>query len=196
MARTILKLNASARQTGSVSRDLVETLTDHLSQAGAEIVTRDVGLAPPSIVDEAWVGANFTPDEERTDAQRAALAESDTLVAELEAADTIVLGVPIYNFGVPAAFKAWIDQVTRARKTFAYTKTGPVGLLKDKKAYVVVASGGTPVDSEVDFATPYIRFALGFIGITDVDVIAADQLFSGGPELIERAEESIRAIAA
>jgi FMN-dependent NADH-azoreductase len=139
-----------------------------------------------SLVDESWIGANFTAEEERTAEQRGVLQESDALVAELQAADVIVIGAPIYNFGIPAALKAWVDMIARARLTFRYTANGPEGLLTGKKAYIVIASGGVAVDSAVDFATPYLRQALKFVGITDVDVIAAEQLNS-------RAEESIDA---
>jgi FMN-dependent NADH-azoreductase len=139
-----------------------------------------------SLVDESWIGANFTAEEERSAEQHDVLRESDAFVAELQAADVIVIGAPIYNFGIPAALKAWVDMIARARLTFRYTATGPEGLLTGKKAYIVIASGGVPVDSAVDFATPYLRQALKFVGVTDVDVIAADQLNS-------RAEESIDA---
>jgi FMN-dependent NADH-azoreductase len=113
--------------------------------------------------------------DQRSAAQRAALAESDALVAELAAADLLVIGVPIYNFGVPAALKAWVDMVARARLTFRYTENGPEGLLRGKRAYLVVASGGTAVGSEIDFATGYLRHVLGFLGIEDVQIIAADR---------------------
>ena len=135
--------------------------------------------------------ANLTPDDERTPSQRERLAESDALIAELEAADVIVIGTPMYNFGIPATLKAWVDQVARARITFRYTENGPVGLLEGKKAYVVLATGGVPVDAPVDFATPYLRHALGFIGIKDVEVIAADRLNFRGDEAIDAARATI-----
>lgn len=196
MARTLFHLNASARAEGSVTRDLSQRLVDRLSDAETDILARDIGTAPLPLLSEAWVGANFTPDEARTPAQRETLALSDALIAELEAADTLVLGVPIYNFGVPAAFKAWIDLVARARKTFKYTETGPVGLLAGKTAYVIVASGGTAAGSEIDFATPYLRHVLGFLGIDDVTIIAADQLMATGAEKIAATATEIDAIAA
>lgn len=196
MARTLFHLNASARAEGSVTRDLSQRLVDRLSDAETDILARDIGTAPLPLLSEAWVGANFTPDEARTPAQRETLALSDALIAELEAADTLVLGVPIYNFGVPAAFKAWIDLVARARKTFKYTETGPVGLLVGKTAYVIVASGGTAAGSEIDFATPYLRHVLGFLGIDDVTIIAADQLMATGAEKIAATATEIDAIAA
>lgn len=196
MARTLFHLNASARTEGSVTRDLGQRLVERLSNTSTEIISRDVGTSPLPLLTETWVGANFTPDEARTPEQRETLALSDTLISELEAADTLVLGVPVYNFGVPAAFKAWIDLVARARKTFKYTETGPVGLLAGKKAYVVVASGGTAAGSEIDFATPYLRHVLGFLGIHDVTIIAADQLMATGAEKVSASEAAIDAIAA
>ena len=196
MARTILHLDSSARTDGSVTRILSQKLVEKLSDADTSILRRDIGQSPLPILTEDWVGANFTPDEARTPVQHAALALSDELIVELEAADTIVLGVPIYNFGVPAAFKAWIDLVARARKTFQYTEKGPVGLLKGKKAFVVLASGGTPSGSEIDFATPYVRHVLGFLGIQDVTVIAADQLMATGDSKISDAQKQIDALAA
>ena len=171
-------------------------LVEALSSAETEVITRDIGLTPLPILSEAWVGANFTPDEARTEAQNQILALSDTLISEIEAADTLVFGVPIYNFGVPAGFKAWIDLIARARKTFKYTETGPVGLLEGKKAYVVIASGGTASGSEIDFATPYVRHVLGFIGIHDVEIVAADQLMATGDEKIQAARDAIDALAA
>ena len=196
MARNILHINASARTDGSISRSLSQAVIDTISSADTEIVTRDIGISPLPLLTGAWVGANFTPDEARSIEQKETLALSDRLIAEIEAADTLVLGVPIYNFGVPAAFKAWIDLVARARKTFRYTENGPVGLLEGKQAYVVIASGGTASGSEIDFATPYVRHVLGFLGIHDVSFVAADQLMSTGDQKITAAKQSIRAFAA
>ena len=194
MARTLFHLDASARTAGSVTRDLSERLVNQLSDDSTKVITRDVGTQSLPLLTEAWVGANFTPDDARSEAQRQTLALSDQLIAELEAADTLVLGVPIYNFGVPAAFKAWIDLVARARKTFKYTDNGPVGLLAGKRAYVVVASGGTASGSEIDFATPYVRHVLGFLGIHDVTIVAADQLMASGEEKVAAAASAIDAI--
>jgi FMN-dependent NADH-azoreductase len=153
-------------------------------------VQRDLALTPPALLTEGWVGANFTDDADRSDEQKALLAGSDELIAELEAANTIVIGVPVYNFAIPASLKAWVDLIARARRTFRYTESGPEGLLKDKKAYLVVASGGVPVGSDYDFATGYLRHVLGFVGITDVTIIAADQQMMDG-EAINRATSAI-----
>jgi FMN-dependent NADH-azoreductase len=169
----ILRIDASARYDGSVTRDLSDRLVRKLAGTGAAITVRDLAEAPPAFVDSAWVDANFTDPAERSDAQRAELAASDMLVEELEAADRIVIGVPVYNFAIPAVLKAWVDQIARARRTFRYTEKGPEGLLKGKTAWLVVASGGTPVEGEIDYATPYLKHVLGFVGINDVRVVDA-----------------------
>ena len=183
----VLEISASGRRSDSVSRMLTAELIEALEirEGEIDVLRRDLSDGV-SLVDESWIGANFTAEEERSAEQHDVLRESDAFVAELQAADVIVIGAPIYNFGIPAALKAWVDMIARARLTFRYTATGPEGLLTGKKAYIVIASGGVPVDSAVDFATPYLRQALKFVGVTDVDVIAADQLNS-------RAEESIDA---
>ena len=188
----VLEVAASGRNDGSVSRMLSADLIGAMEErhGTVDLTRRDLNKGLP-FVDDAWINANFTAPEERSAEQRAVLAESDALVAELKAADVLVVGSPIYNFGVPAALKAWVDMVARARLTFRYTETGPKGLLEGTKAYVVIASGGVPIDSPVDFATPYLRHALAFIGITDVEVIAADQLNSKAEESIDAARVRI-----
>ncbi|MEM1233298.1 MAG: NAD(P)H-dependent oxidoreductase [Pseudomonadota bacterium] len=173
MAQTILRVDGSARKAGSITRDLTDKVVARLN--ADRVITRDLADGVP-LLDDAWLAANWTAAEERNDAQKAALAQSDAMIEELKAADTIVIGAPIYNFGVPAAVKAWIDQVARAGLTFQYTDTGPKGLLSDKRAIIVAASGGTKVGSEIDFATGYLKFALGFIGIENTEIIAADQM--------------------
>jgi FMN-dependent NADH-azoreductase len=180
----VLRVDSSARSEGSMSRWVADRLIERLqeNEGAVEVRFRDLAVDAPSFVDAAWVGANFTPPEQRNQEQRAALAESDALVSELKAADVLVIGVPIYNFGIPAALKAWVDMVARARLTFRYTEHGPVGLLNGKRAYLAVASGGTAVGSELDFATGYLRHVLGFLGIDDVQIVAADRLMARGEE--------------
>lgn len=195
-AKTILRIDASMRREGSVSRDLTDTLINQISDADTRVITRDLLDNPPGFVNEAWIGANFTDPAERTDDQKAALAASDALIAEVRAADTLVIGVPLYNFSVPGALKAWIDMIARARETFRYTENGPVGLLEGKKAYLVVTSGGVPVGSDMDFATGYMRHVMGFIGITDVTVIEAGQLNFVAEEKLASARTTIKALAA
>lgn len=178
----ILRIDASMRRQGSVTRALADRLVAGLSAAApaASVVRRDLAEAPVPFVDELWVNAKATPAAEFTEAHRQSMALSDTLIEELRAADLLVLASPIYNFGPPAALKAWIDQVARAGETFRYTPDGPVGLLTGKRAILLTASGGTTVDSPIDFSTPYLRHALKFIGIEDVTVIAADGLGRDG----------------
>lgn len=171
MTHTVLHLNASARHQNSVSRLNSRRVVEHLN--GDTVVTRDLASGVP-FLDETWAAATFTPPADRTEAQAAALSLSDELVAEVQAADTIVIGTAMYNFGIPATFKAWIDQIGRAGVTFAYTETCPKGLLEGKKVIVILATGGTPVGSEYDFASPYLRFVFGFLGITDVTIVDAE----------------------
>ncbi|MEM9761673.1 MAG: NAD(P)H-dependent oxidoreductase, partial [Pseudomonadota bacterium] len=185
--KTVLHIDASMRREGSTTRALSAAVVAR--QEAQRVIRRDLADGLP-LIDEAWIGANFTPAEDRTPEQEAALALSESLIAEMEAADTVVIGVRVYNFGVPAAFKAWIDLVARARRTFQYTENGPVGLLEGKNAIVVIASGGTEVDSAIDFATPWIRHILGFIGIKDVEVVKADRQMSRGDAALREAEET------
>jgi FMN-dependent NADH-azoreductase len=188
----VLRVDASSRYEDSVSRVLTDTFISEFGNrhGNVDVTTRDVAQGLP-FVDEAWITANLTPPDERTPAHRSSLAQSDALVEELANSDVVVIGVPVYNFGIPATLKAWIDMVARARLTFRYTETGPEGLLRGKKAYLIVTSGGTAVGSDIDFATGYMRHVLGFLGIREVDVISADQLMMQG----ERALESGRAQA-
>jgi FMN-dependent NADH-azoreductase len=180
----VLRVDSSARGEGSVSRRVADSLIERLggSDGAIDLTVRDLAIEAPRLVDAAWVDANFTPIEQRSPAQRAALAESDALVAELMDADVLVIGVPVYNFGIPASLKAWVDMIARARLTFRYTDNGAVGLLRGKRAFLVVASGGTAVGGEVDFATGYLRHVLGFLGIDDVEIIAANRVMPRGED--------------
>ncbi|WP_292289239.1 NAD(P)H-dependent oxidoreductase [Marivita sp.] len=193
MTHTVLRIDASARRDGSESRALTQRIIDRLAPQG--IIHRDLAVAIPTI-DAEWLAANWTPQDQRTEAQRDTLALSDSLIAELTAADTLVIGTPIYNFGIPATLKAWIDQIARAGITFRYTETGPEGLLTGKRAIVAIASGGTQVGSEIDFASGYLRHILGFIGITDVHFVAADQLMIDAEASHAKADAALQALAA
>ncbi|MFT5867729.1 MAG: FMN-dependent NADH-azoreductase [Gammaproteobacteria bacterium] len=189
----ILRIDSSARTDGAHSRALMDTFISDLKNI-ATVVKRDLTESLPH-VDAEWVAANNTAADERTPEQNAKLSVSDTLINELEAADTLLIGLPIYNFGVPAALKSWIDQVCRARRTFAYSENGPVGLLEGKRAIVVYVSGGTPIGSDIDFASNYVRHIMGFIGITDVTFVAADKHMMDDTAL-PRATDEIKALAA
>ncbi|WP_299734949.1 NAD(P)H-dependent oxidoreductase [uncultured Roseobacter sp.] len=192
MTKTILHIDASARLAGSTTRQLTSRIVEKL---GGDVIRRDLTDALPQI-NEGWVNANFTPADQRSEAQEHALALSDALVDEIKAADVIVIGAPVYNFGVPAALKAWIDLIARAGLTFAYTENGPKGLLEGKRAVIALATGGTPVGSEIDFASGYLRHIMGFIGISDVDIIAADQVMADAEKAVTGAHAQIDALAA
>ncbi|WP_171130613.1 MULTISPECIES: FMN-dependent NADH-azoreductase [unclassified Ruegeria] len=193
MTQTVLHIDASARRTGSTTRDLSDKIVKHLN--ATRIIRRDLATPLP-LLTEDWITANFTPADKRDDVQRDRLSLSDELVNELQRADTVVIGLPIYNFSVPAAFKAWIDLVARAGLTFAYSENGPKGLLQGKRAILAIASGGTAVGSEIDFATDYAKHVLGFIGIQDVDVIAADQMALDAEGSLNKAQQALSELAA
>lgn len=171
---TILRIDSSARHADSVSRELVSRLIDRIP-GDANISARDLAHGVP-LLSEETLAAMWTPAGDRSDVHNAELAIADEYIAELMNADTIVIGLPIYNFGPPAALKAWADLVARAGTTFRYTENGPEGLVTDKPVYVVVASGGVPVGSPMDLASTWLTTFLGFLGLTNVTVIAADQL--------------------
>jgi len=191
----IIRIDSSARRDGSVSRDLADHYIDHVAETrSVRVETRDVSQGLP-VIDQAWVTATFTPEDVRTADDRAALVQSDTLVDELERNDLFVISTPIYNFSIPAALKLWIDQIARVGRTFKYTDEGPVGRLAGKRAVILVASGGTKVGSDIDFATPYLRHVLGFIGVTDVEIISADQLMASGPDKVEQTKRKVSALA-
>lgn len=188
----VLHVSSSLKGEASISRRLAADMLAALEQRDdhVEIVHRDLATGLP-LIDEEWVTANYTAADQRSGAQRDKLALSDELVAELAAADVVVIGAPIYNFSIPATLKAWIDLVARAQLTFRYTENGPVGLLEDKKTYVIAPSGGVAVGSPADFATPYLRHALGFIGITDVAVIGARGADRGNDQALDEARARI-----
>jgi FMN-dependent NADH-azoreductase len=196
--QTILRVDGSGRTEGSLSRMLCERLVDRLQDlyGPARVIARDLAAEPLPHVDGAWIAANFTDEDARTPTQIETLALSNRLCDELFRSDRLVIGAPVYNFALPAAMKAWIDLVARARKTFRYTEDGPVGLVTGKQAYVVLASGGTEMGSGIDFASGYLRHVLGFLGITDVTFIPADRLMMDGEARIAAAERAIEALSA
>lgn len=187
----ILRIDSSIKGDASITRKLTGAI---VSQIGGDVTARDATAIP--MIDGAWIGAAYTPAEARTPAQQELLALSDTLIAELKAADVIVIGCGIYNFGVTGPLKAWIDMVCRVGETFKYTEAGPQGLVGDKRVIVAYASGGVPAGSGYDFATPYIKQVLGFIGITNVTVIAAEGVAVDAEGAVARAEAAISALAA
>jgi FMN-dependent NADH-azoreductase len=195
----ILFITASIRAGAeSVSRGLGLSIVDGLAAStGASVTTRDLAANEIPFVSAERFAAGLTPAAERTPEQAALAAIADELIAELQAADTIVIASPVYNFGPPASLKAWADLVARAGTTFQYTANGPQGLLKDKKAYLAIATGGTPVGADFDFMSRWLTFFLGFLGITDVAIVAADGIMGeGGEEKIEAAKQAALKLAA
>ena len=172
-----LRIDASASVNTSNSKKLGDELINRLEGVypGANVQQRDLNQ-DISFIDEMWVGANFTPVDQRTEAQQQRLAFSDQLIDEIRQADAIVLTTPMYNFGIPAPLKSWIDLVCRAGVTFQYTADGPVGLIKDKRVDIIITTGGVPLQSPVDFVSGYLKQVFRFIGIEDVNIIAADQM--------------------
>lgn len=193
----ILHVDASQREQGSVSRGLSQALVEQLTAKypDSRVIRRDLAAGIP-LVNADWIAANETAEDQRTAAQRAILAFSDELVGELRDSDVWVIGTPVYNFSLPPVLKAWIDQICRARVTFAYSESGPRGLLEDRKVFLAIASGGSRVGSPTEFLTPYLDHVLGFIGIRDVEIIAADQLLMAGEDKIAEAREQIDRVVA
>jgi FMN-dependent NADH-azoreductase len=184
----ILQINSSARADASHSTRLAGSIVDRLrtSHSNATVTVRDLSRTPHPALDEAALGALFTPADKRTPEQASRVALDDALIAELKAADVIVLGVPMYNFGVSAQLKNWIDAVARAGVTFKYTESGPVGLVQGKKVYVTLTRGGLYRNTPADTQVPYLKTFLGFIGLTDVEFIYAEGL-AMGPEAEQKA---------
>ena len=194
----ILHITASIRGDESVSRSLGTKLVEGLADKhGAKVVTRDLAKNDLPFIDAERHAANLAPYAERSDAQHGLAKIADELIDELEAANTIVFSVPVYNFTVPATLKAWADLVARAGRTFQYTANGPEGLLTGKKVYITAASGGTAVGSEIDFMSPWLKFFLGFLGMKDVELVAADGIMGeGGEEKIAEAHAEVEKLAA
>lgn len=177
----ILQVNASARREGSNSTRIADSIVARLRAAhpGATLTLRDLAATPHPVLDEAALGALFTPADQRTPEQAARVALDDALIAEVQAHDAIVIGVPMYNFGVPVQLKTWIDAIARAGVTFRYTEKGPEGLLTGKTVYLALARGGMYRDSGNDTQVPYLKTALGFLGLNDLRFIYAEGLAMG-----------------
>ncbi|WP_374563380.1 FMN-dependent NADH-azoreductase [Ideonella sp.] len=194
----VLQVNSSARvfenDQGSHSTRLANELSARLlaEHPGATLTVRDLARQPHPVLDESALGALFTPAESRSPEQAARVALDDALIAEIQAADVVVLGVPMYNFGVTAQLKNWIDAIARARVTFQYTEKGPVGLLTGKTVYAVLSRGGVHRGTERDSQVPYLKSVLDFLGMTDVRFVYAEGL-AMGPDAEAQALASARA---
>ena len=190
----ILQINSSARSTGSESTRLADAIVARISATTTDVtlIRRDLASTPHPIIDEPTLQALFTPAEQRTAEQAARVALDDALIAEIQAADVLVLGAPMYNFGMTVQLKSWFDAIARAQVTFRYTEAGPEGLLKNKKVYVAVARGGMHRDGATDNQVPHLKTLLGFLGMTDVQFIYAEGM-GYGPEAVLRAQADAEA---
>lgn len=177
----ILQINSSARTEGSQSSRLASNLVERLvAETPASTVTlRDLGRTPHPMLDESALQALFTPAEQRNPAQQSRVALDDALIAEIQAAEIVVLGAPMYNFGISAQLKNWIDAISRAQVTFRYTANGPEGLLTGKKVYVVLTRGGLYRNTPRDTQMPYLKTFFAFLGMNDVEFIYAEGLAMG-----------------
>jgi len=184
----ILQINASARREGSQSSRLARRIVERLLERNpdAELTVRDLAAQPHPALDEAALQALFTPAEQRTPEQAARVALDDALIAEVQAADVLVIGAPMYNLTITSQLKNWFDAIARARVTFRYTENGPEGLLTGKTVYVALTRGGFYRDTPLDTQMPYLKTVLGFLGMTDVRFIYAEGL-GMGDEAIEKA---------
>jgi FMN-dependent NADH-azoreductase len=186
----ILQINSSIRGDASVSTQLAARLAERMPAAEptSTLVVRDLGKNPHPVLDEAAITALYTPADKRLPEQAARVALDDALIAELQAADVVVVAAPMYNFGISALLKNWIDAVARNGVTFRYSEKGPEGLLKGKKLYVVLARGGKYRDTPMDSQVPYLRTVFGFLGITDIEFIYAEGL-NMGPDVLSASIE-------
>ena len=181
----LVAISSSQNTAGSVSRELVGFFAETFAGefGSSQVKFRDIGETSPPHLDQEMIAAIFTPDDQRSAAQRQALAHSDALVDELIDADAIVIGAPMHNFSISSPLKAWIDHVVRAGRTFNYTETGPKGHLTGKKVFVLTARGGDYSEGSfmapMDHQEPYLRTVLGFIGLDDVTFIHAQGLAMG-----------------
>ncbi len=200
----ILFINSSPRGDASYSAKVGKALVERLQalHKGATVEVLDLFANPPSHIGSDFVGGIFSAPEQRTAAQQAAVARSDSFVQQFLAADILVIASGMINFGIPSTLKAWVDHISRAGVTFKYTETGPVGLVTDKKAYLVEARGGVYSSgpaAAVNFQDNYLRAILGFLGVT-VEATVAIEGVAYGPEAAEKAVagalESVKALAA
>ena len=186
----ILHITSSVRGNDSESTRVTNLVVNKLvsSNPDARVVRRDFGAQPHPLLDGAAVGALFTPADQRSVEQAARVALDDALIAEAQAADVIVIGAPMYNFGMPVQLKNWFDAIARSGVTFRYTETGPEGLLKNKKVYVATARGGV-YPLEADPQVPHIRMLLNFLGLTDHTFIYSSGL-NMGPEAAAKGQQA------
>lgn len=196
--KNILYLSSSLSGEHGQSNQMANELIAMRRAAGEQLQVqhRDLHAQPLPHLDEQRFKAFATPAPQRDAAQAAIVAESDALIAELRTADELIIAMPLYNFGVPSTFKAWIDHIARAGETFRYTDNGPQGLLDDRKVTVLAARGGQYAGSDMDTQTPYLRHIFGLLGIQQVNFIYAEGLNMGedqAQQARQRAREAMQA---
>lgn len=184
--KNILVVNSSLNSEAGNSSKLVANYLDKLASKDVKLDLLDLNKAQLPHLTQQEMAAWMTAPEERTQAQAELAAISDALLSRLVEADEVVIGLPMYNLGVPSTFKAWIDRLARAGKSFKYTETGPVGLIADKPVTVLAARGGVYAGTDYDTQTPYIRHIFGLMGITSVNFVYAEGL-NMGEEAAEKA---------
>lgn len=199
--KTLLQLNTSLFSTGGQSSQLADQFVAawKAKNEGAATVVRDLANNPLPHLDAERFLSFIAKPEDRTPRQQELAAESDALVDEIKKADVVVLGLPMYNFGIPSTLKAYFDHIARAGITFQYTANGPVGLLTGKKVYVFAARGGLYAGTPLDSQTAYVRDFLAFLGIRDVEFIYAEGLNMGEPSkqtALASARERLEQLAA
>lgn len=198
MSNTILQIDSSARLNDSLSRTITQYLADKLVAQSdeAKVIHRDLALTQLPLITEAHIQAYYTQADTRSEEQKQLLALSDELISELKAANTLIIGAPMYNFSVSASLKAWIDLVCRAGETFVYGANGPEGLLNINHAFIVVAAGGTPIGSPLDFSSTYLTQVCRFIGIKNIHIIDASGSKRDSDTLIDFAKKQVDEIVA
>jgi FMN-dependent NADH-azoreductase len=192
----ILQINSSLRGANSESSRVTGNIVAKLRAANpnATVIVRDVGASPHPVLDEAALGALFTPADQRSAEQAARVAQDDALIAEVQAADVVVIGAPMYNFGMPIQLKAWFDAIARAGVTFRYTENGPEGLLKGKQVFVATSRGGI-YPEDADPQVPHIRMLLNFLGMTGATFVYSNAQ-AMGPEAAGKGQAEADAIVA
>jgi len=190
----IYQIDCSARKKGSASRELAKKLLEKIKKPEDEVIYRDLD-------DEMLFVAGLTesgmsiPENERTEQHKKMFELSDKLVKELKESDIIIISTPIYNFGPPATLKAWSDLAARVKSTFKYSEDGKqIGLLENKKVYLVITSGGTKIGSKEDFLTPWLIHVLNFFGIKNIQIISADQMSIDYEGSVKKAEDEINKV--
>ena len=193
----ILHIDSAITGEASVSRKLTAEIVARLqaADASATVTYRDLNKGVPAI-DTEWFHAVRLAPENPTAEQQKLIDISDAYLQEVKDADVLVIGSPVYNFTLTAQLKNWLDQIARAGQSFRYTEAGPEGLLKGKRAIIAYSAAGTPFGSDLDHASGYLRFILGFLGITDVEFVAADRRAMDRDAGMARAQEAMERIAA